>query len=169
LFELIGRVQALNDKKDLIVALLTKLEKPITDELSRPQGQMPISLVVVVDTRTGDVGTSLFPLVKPIAPDDRSGVPDKLVFSKSGSNVTLPRLTGDKIPKDGAAITVAPNSFDRACPSPIKGQIGQLMTSMNSLIDDIQGQKGDDSIGLDAKPGVSDLAAKLADSLNKVN
>jgi hypothetical protein len=169
LFELINRVQALNDKKDLIVALLTKLEKPITEELSRPQGQMPISLVVVVDKNTGDVGTSIFPLVKPIAPDDKAGVPSQLLFSKGGNNITLPRLTGDKIPKDGAAITVAPNSFDRACPSPVKGQITQLMTSMNSLIDDIQGQKGDDSIGLDAKPGVSELAGRLADALNKVN
>ena len=54
-------------------------------------------------------------------------------------------------------------------PEPRKGPIAQLMTSMNSLIDDIQGQKGDDSIGLDAKPGLSELASKLADSLNKVN
>ena len=62
-----------------------------------------------------------------------------------------------------------PTSFDKVCPSPVKGQITQLMSSMNSLIDDIQGQKGDDSIGLDAKPGLSDLAGRLADSLNKVN
>jgi hypothetical protein len=64
---------------------------------------------------------------------------------------------------------VSPTSFDKVCPSPLKGSIAQLMTSMNSLIDDIQGQKGDDSIGLDAKPGLSDQAAKLAESLNKVN
>ncbi len=170
LFEFINRVQALNDKKDLIVALLNKLQKPIESELARPANAgLPISLVVVVDKNTSEVGTSLFPLVTPIAPDDKAGVPDKLTFSKGGSNVQLPRLTGEKIPATGAAITVAPNSFDRACPSPVKGQMAQMMTSMNSLIDDIQGQKGDESVGLDAKPGISELANKLADALNKVN
>jgi hypothetical protein len=44
---------------------------------------------------------------------------------------------------------------------------------MNSLIDDIQGQKATDatadSMPQDAKPGLSDTAAKLADALSKVN
>jgi hypothetical protein len=171
LFEFINRVQALNDKKDLIVALLNKLQKPISDELARPAGQMPISLIAIVDKNTGDMGTFLAPLVTPIAPDSKEGVPDKLTFTnpRGGGNATLPRLTGDKVPKDGAAITVVPTSFDRVCPSPVKGHITQLMTSMNSLIDDISGQKGDDSVGLDAKPGLSDQSEKLADALNKVN
>jgi hypothetical protein len=169
LFDFITRVQALNDKKDLIVALLNKLQKPITEELSR-QGS-PITLVAIVDKSSGDMGTFLASLVTPINPEDKAGVPDKLTFTnpRGGGNATLPRLTGDKIPPTGAALTVLPNTFDKVCPSPVKGQITQLMASMNSLIDDIQGQKGDDSVGLDAKPGVSDLASKLADSLNKVN
>lgn len=171
LFDFITRVQALNDKKDLIVALLTKLQKPITDELARPAGQSPIALVAIVDKNSGDMGTFLASLVNPIMPDDKNGVPDKLTFTnpRGGGNATLPRLTGEKIPKDGAVMTVVPNSFDKVCPSPVKGQITQMMASMNSLIDDIQGQKGDDSIGLDAKPGLSDVAGRLADSLNKVN
>jgi hypothetical protein len=171
LFEFINRVQAVNDKKDLIVALLNKLQKPITEELSRPAGQSPITLVAIVDKNTSDMGIFLGGLVTPIAPDDKNGVPDKLVFGnpKGGGNATLPRLTGDKIPKDGAAVPVNPSSFDKVCPSPVKGQITQLLASMNSLVDDIQGQKGDDSIGLDAKPGLSDLSAKLAESLSKVN
>jgi hypothetical protein len=171
LFEFINRVQALNDKKDLIVALLNKLQKPITDELARPAGQMSISLIAIVDKNTGEMGTFLAPLVTPIAPDSKEGVPDKLTFTnpRGGGNATLPRLKDDKVPKDGAAITVVPTSFDRVCPSPVKGQITQLMSSMNSLIDDINGQKGDDSVGLDAKPGLSDQAAKLSDALTKVN
>jgi hypothetical protein len=42
---------------------------------------------------------------------------------------------------------------------------------MNSLVDDIQGQKGSDSgdIVTDSKPGLSETAAKLADQLSKVN
>jgi hypothetical protein len=172
LFDFITRVQALNDKKDLIVALLNKLEKPISDELSRPAGQEPISLVVIVDRDTPGGGTRLAPLVNPIMPGDKNGVPDKLLFSNplGSGNVQLPRLTSDKIPKDGAAIPVVPTSFDKVCPSLAKGQIAQLLSSMNSLIDDIQGQKGGDSdIVTDAKPGLSDMAAKLADSLNKVH
>ncbi|MGD0528561.1 MAG: hypothetical protein ABSE49_25730 [Polyangiaceae bacterium] len=170
LFDFINRVEALNSKKDLIVALLNKLQKPISEELARPAGQLPLTLVAIVDKSTGDLGTLLAPLVTPIAPDDKNGVPDKLTFTNpKGGNTTWPRFTGDKIPKDGAVMPVSPTSFDKVCPSPLKGSIAQLMTSMNSLIDDIQGQKGDDSIGLDAKPGLSDQAAKLAESLNKVN
>ena len=171
LFEFINRVQALNDKKDLIVALLNKLQKPITEELARPAGQSPITLVAIVDKNTTDMGVFLGGLVTPIAPDDKGGIPDKLTFAnpRGGGNVVLPRLTSDKIPKDGAAVPVNPSSFDKVCPSPVKGQITQLLASMNSLVDDIQGQKGDDSIGLDAKPGLSDMSAKLSESLTKVN
>jgi hypothetical protein len=169
LFAFINRVQALNDKKDLIVALLTKLQKPMTEEMAHP-GQKPLSLVVILDKSVGDMGTLLAPLVTPILPDDKQGVPDKLTFTNpKGGNTTWPRFTGDKIPKDGAVLPVVPTSFERVCPSQTKGQITQLMTSMNSLIDDINGQKGDDSVGLDAKPGLSDQAAKIADALNKVN
>lgn len=172
LFDFITRVQALNDKKELIEALLNKLQKPITDELSRPAGQEPISLVVVVDKDSAGGGTRLAALVNPIMPGDKGGVPDKLLFSNplGSGNVQLPRLTSDKIPKDGAAIPVVPTSFDKVCPSLAKGQIAQLLSSMNSLVEDIQGQKGGDSdIVTDAKPGLSDTAAKLADSLNKVH
>jgi len=142
----------------------------LLEELARPAGQLPLTLVAIVDKSTGDLGTLLAPLVTPIAPDDKNGVPDKLTFTNpKGGNTTWPRFTGDKIPKDGAVMPVSPTSFDKVCPSPLKGSIAQLMSSMNSLVDDIQGQKGDDSIGLDAKPGLSEMASKLADSLSKVN
>jgi len=169
LFEFINRVQALNDKKDLIVALLNKLQKPMTEEMAHP-GQKPLTLVAILDKSAGDMGTIIAPLVTPIQPDDKAGVPDKLTFTNpKGGNTTWPRFTGDKVPKDGAVLPIVPTSFERVCPSQNKGHITQLMTSMNSLIDDISGQKGDDSIGLDAKPGLSDQSAKLADALNKVN
>jgi hypothetical protein len=169
LFDFITRVQALNDKKDLIVNLLTHLQKPITEELGRPAGQLPISFAVIVDKDTPNMGAFLTPLVTPIAPDDKNGVPSELTLMnpRGGSNVKLPRLTSDKIPKDGAGVTIVPNTFDKACPNATHGQIAQLMTSMNSLIDDIQGQKGDETT--EPKPGLSESAGKLADQLNKVN
>jgi hypothetical protein len=171
LFEFITRVQMLNDKKDLIVSLLNKLQGPMKDELAHP-GQYSLTMVAVVDSTVGDRGTSLFQLTKPISPEEKGGVPDKLTFTKDGKNVTLGRLTGDKIPKEGAAIAVVPTSFDRVCTTPalaLKGQKLQLVASMNSLLGDIDGQKADEASGADAKPGVGEQASRIADQLNKVN
>jgi hypothetical protein len=173
LFDFITRVQGLNDKKDLVVGLLSKLQKPITEELSRPAGQLPISQVVIVDKDTPNMGAFLAVLSTPIAPDDKNGVPNELQFvnPRGGGNVKLPRLKDDKIPKDGAAVTIVPNTFEKLCPSATHGQIAQLVSAMNSLVDDIQGQKGQE--GGDAvtetKAGLADTAAKLSDQLNKVN
>jgi len=174
LFDFITRVQALNDKKALVVALLNKLQKPITEELSRPAGQLPISYVVVLDQNTGSSGAFLAPLATPIAPDDKNGVPNELTFinPRGSGNVKLPRLASmDKVPKDGAAVTVVPNTFEKVCPSATRGQIAQLMSSMNLLIEDIQGQAaaaGGDVI-TESKAGLEEQAGKLSDALNKVN
>jgi hypothetical protein len=41
---------------------------------------------------------------------------------------------------------------------------------MNSLIDDVEGQKSDNSdVITESKPGLDEMAAKLADQLSKVN
>jgi len=172
LFDFITRVQTLNDRKDLVIALLNKLQKPISEELSRPAGQLPISYVVVVDKDTTASGAFLAALATPIAPDDKNGVPDNLTFlnPRGSGNVKLPRLTAmDKIPPTGAAITVVPNTFEKVCPSTTRGQIAQLMSSMNSLVDEVEGQKGTSDGIQEGKPGLSEMAAKLAESLNKVN
>jgi len=170
LFDFITRVQSLNDKRELVVALLNKLQKPITEELARPPGQLPIGYVVVVDRDTGAGGTRIASLVTPIAPDDKGGVPNELLFQNplGSGNVKLPRLTGDKIPKDGAAIPVVPTSYEKVCPSKERGQVAQLVSAMNSLVNDIATQPGDSSIVQDSKPGLSEMASKLADQLNKV-
>jgi hypothetical protein len=170
LFDFITRVQTLNDRKDLVIALLNKLQKPITEELSRPAGQLPISYVVVVDKDTTSSGAFLAALATPIAPDDKNGVPDNLTFlnPRGSGNVKLPRLASlDKIPPTGAAITVVPNTFEKVCPSATRGQIAQLVSSMNSLVDEVEGQKGGEGIQ-ESKPGLSEMAAKLSESLNKV-
>jgi hypothetical protein len=172
LFDFITRVQSLNDRKALVIALLNKLQKPITEELTRPAGQLPISYVVVLDQNIGASGGFLAPLATPIAPDDKAGVPNELTFvnPRGSGNVKLPRLESDKIPKDGAAVTVVPNTFEKVCPSATRGQIAQLMSSMNSLIDDIEGQKpeaGGDVV-TETKAGLAETASKLADALSKV-
>ncbi len=170
LVDFITRVQAFNDKKDLVVSLLSRLQKPIAEELALPPGESPIRYVVLFDDTVDTGGTLILPLVKPILPDDKNGVPNTLKFvNPKGSNSELPRLTDTKkIPKDGAVIPIVPPSFDKVCPSVAKGQISQLLVTMNGLVDDIQGQKAADA-SEDAKPGLSDLAQKLSDDLGKVN
>ncbi|MGO9838486.1 MAG: hypothetical protein ACLP1X_30260 [Polyangiaceae bacterium] len=173
LFDFITRVQALNDKKDLIIGLLTKLQKPVTEELSRPAGQLPISYVVILDKDTSNMGVFLAPLATPIAPDSKDGVPNELTFvnPRGSGNVKLPRLQSDKIPKDGAVATIVPNTFEKVCPAATHGQIAQLVSSMNSLIDDIQGQKGQEGgdAVTESKAGLAEVAGKLAEQLSKVN
>jgi hypothetical protein len=171
LFDFITRVQTLNDRKDLVIALLNKLQKPITDELTRPAGQLPISYVVIVDKDTAASGAFLAPLATPIAPDDKNGVPNELTFlnPRGSSNVKLPRLDGDKIPATGAAVTIVPNTFEKVCPSATRGQIAQLVSSMNSLVDEVAGQKGGGEAITESKPGLSEMAGRLAEDLNKVN
>jgi hypothetical protein len=119
------------------------------------------------------MGAFLAPLATPIVPDDKSGVPNELTFvnPRSSGNVKLPRLQGDKIPREGAAVTIVPNTFEKVCPSKERGQIAQLVSSMNSVTDEIEGQKsppGGDVI-TETKAGLGEIAAKLADQLNKVN
>jgi hypothetical protein len=173
LFDFITRVQSLNDKRELVTALLNKLQKPITEELGRPAGQLPISYVAILDKDTGNMGAFLAPLATPIAPDDKNGVPSELTFinPRASGNVKLPRLQGEKIPKDGAAVTIVPNTFDKLCPVKTHGQIAQLMTSMNSLIGDIEGQKASEGgdVITETKAGLAETAGKIADALNKVN
>ncbi len=169
LFDFITRVQSLNDKKDVVIGLLNKLQKPITEELARG-GQLPISQVVIVDKDTGGSGASLALLVTPISPDDKNGVPNDLTFMnpRGSGNVKLPRLEGDKIPPGGAAVTIVPSTFEKMCPAATHGQIVQLVSAMNSLANDVEGVKSEGEIQ-EGKAGLSETAAKLQEQLVKVN
>lgn len=170
LFDFITRITALNDRKMLVVALLSKLQKPITEELKRG-GQMPVQYVLIVDKDTPGSGGFMASLAAPIEPG--SAVPNDLTFlnPRGSGNVKLPRLNADKIPKEGAAITIVPNTFEKVCPSKQRGQIAQMVSSINSLIGEIEGQKAgpQEDVITETKPGLGEVALKLADSLNKVN
>jgi hypothetical protein len=125
----------------------------------------------VVDKDTSSMGGFLAPLAVPIGPE--SGAPNEFTFinPRGSGNVKLPRLSGEKIPKDGAAVPIVPNTFEKVCPSKEHGQIAQLVSSMNSLAGEIAGQKpseGGDVI-TETKAGLGEVALKIADSLNKVN
>jgi hypothetical protein len=169
LFDFITRVQSLNDKKELVVALLNKLQKPITEELSRPPGQLPIQYAVVVDKETPNSGAFLAALTAPLSPE--TGVPNDLTFTnpRGGGNAKLPRLTGDKIPRDGAAITIVPATFESVCPSKQRGQEAQLVSTIRGLSTDIGGQRAaEGDVVTESKPGLEEAAAKLAERLGKI-
>jgi hypothetical protein len=176
LMDFITRVQALNNKKDLVVSLLssTKLKDAITQDLaiSAAGKGSPVTLVAVVDKDTPGGACRVASLTVPIKPDDQLPKTLKFLNPINGTNAELPLLTDPKIPPSGALIPIVPTSFDKVCPSPAKGAETQLLSSMNSLIDDIAGQKGSDDPNnpiTEPKPGLSDSAAKLIDSLSKVN
>ncbi len=175
LMDFITRVAALNNKKDLVVSLLSspKLKDAITADLAiaaAGKGE-PVTLVAVVDKDTPGGACRIAALNTPIKPDDQLGKTLKFLNPINGTNAELPLLADPKIPASGAVIPIVPTSFDKVCPSPAKGAESQLLSSMNSLIDDIQGEKVDPNsqIVQDSKPGLSDTAAKLADALSKVN
>ncbi len=176
LMDFMTRVQALNNKKDLVVSLLssTKLKDAITQDLaiSAAGKGSAVTLVAVVDKDTPGGACRVASLTVPIKPDDQLPKTLKFLNPINGSNAELPLLTDPKIPPSGALIPIVPTSFDKVCPSPAKGAETQLLSSMNSLIDDIAGQKGTDDPNnpiTEPKPGLSDSAAKLIDSLSKVN
>ncbi len=175
LMDFITRVQSFNNKKDLVVALLNspKLKDSITQDLAIAAAGKgsPVTVVAVVDKDTPGGAGRVALLSTPIKPDDALPKTLKFINPINGSNAELPLLGDPKIPATGAVIPIVPTSFDKVCPSPAKGAETQLLSSMNSLIDDIQGQKGSDTgdYVTDAKPGLSDTAAKLIDSLNKIN
>ena len=55
------------------------------------------------------------------------------------------------------------------CPSATRGQIAQLVSSLNSLVDEVAGQKSGGEAITESKPGLSEIAGKLAEELTKVN
>jgi hypothetical protein len=83
--------------------------------------------------------------------------------------VKLPRLNSDRVPKDGAAITIVPSTFEKVCPSKQRGQFAQLGSTIMSLVGDIEGQKAVEGEAVsEPKPGLEESAAKLAERLNKI-
>jgi hypothetical protein len=166
LVEFIQSVQALNDRKLLVQGLLTRLEKPITEQLSGA-GSQSITLMVV---GTKDGSAFLAPLKEPIPIKDGSvNLPNKLVFNDQGGNTEIPRYSGGDIGK-GGGFAVTPASFNKVCPSETQGQMAQLGAQLGGILRDIQGEKaaaGGDVV-TEEKPGLLDRADTLASSLRKV-
>lgn len=173
LFEFITAVQSLNDRKELVQGLLARLEKPLTEQFAAPPGQQNVQFVVILDKDpVGNPTGILAPLSKPISfVPPKVDLPKEFAFSDTlhGGNKSLPQGQfgkGDTL-KAPSAVYVLPKTFEAVCPSEEKGQVAQLGAQLSGVVEDIRGEGGpkNQDIVRDTKPGLIELAVKLADGL----
>jgi hypothetical protein len=176
LVEFITGVQALNEHKNAVKNLLTKLEKPLTEQFAAQQsGQRSIQHVVLLGGPTGkDPGGNYVANIALLSPPitftgDKPDVPADFKAVFSGQNVGVPRFKGGAI-GEPAAIYVTPGSFNAVCPSETKSAAAQLAVKLNELIHDIRGDKVDPNAALvdDTKPGLLERADTLSKALEKI-
>ncbi len=169
LIEYISGVQATNDRKNALIGLLSKLQKPMTEQLNDAAANKPpkVSFVVLLnkDSAKNPFGV-LAPLKTPI--DLSAAMPAEFTATDplSKANVTAPKFT--TLDKPGAAYVV-PKSIEAACPSETAGQLGQLVSQLTRLINDVRGEAvpGGEAL-VEPKPGLLERADRLIVNLNKV-
>ncbi len=171
----ITEVQTLNDRKAVVKGLLTKLQKPLSEQLNAPQGQTTIAQVVVIDKDPlGNVSALLAPLATPITfVPPKLDLPGKFTFANpiGSGNAELPAYKAGDISKNPGAIYVAPKTFDKVCPSETSSQTAQLAAQIGNVLRDIRGEQQaqqTDIIVNDEKPGLLQRADKLIAGLGKV-
>jgi hypothetical protein len=176
LVEFITAVQSVNDRKLVVIGLLSRLKEPIKAQLAVPPGQQRVSYVLAVDKDpSGNVAGFLSPLTKPIDVTAQNIKLDAtFTFANPGGsgNTSLPRYTGGDIATKPAAIYVVPKTFETVCPSAKAGQITQLGAQIGEFLRTIRGEgqggAGADDVVQDSKPGLLERADKLMDQLNKI-
>jgi hypothetical protein len=172
LLEFITQVQSLNDRKDAVTGLLTKLKGPITDQLAHA-GQQTVSFVVVGDRDpSGNAVAYIAPLVTPIpVTPPQITLPNSLTFINplAQGNADAPPFKSGDITSNHQAMYVAPKTFDTVCPNEAAGQSKQLAAQIAGVIHDIKGDAVQQDVVTDAKPGLLDQASKLIDGLGKVS
>jgi hypothetical protein len=170
LIEYITGVQATNDRKNALMSLLARLQKPMTEQLAAAAANKAPSVSFVVllnkDGAKNPYGV-LAPLQKPI--ELSANMPAEFTATDpiTKANVTAPKFT--TLDKPGAAYVV-PKSIEAACPSETAGQIGQLVGQLTKLINDVRGEgtgPGEAEIR-EPKPGLLERADRLVTNLNKV-
>jgi len=173
LIEFITAVQTLNDRKNATVNLLSRLQKPITDNFNAGQ-KINVSYVVLVGGPKDPAGNPfgvLAPLTKPIevADPQRLSLPAELEATNplTGGNTKAPAYKGGPLDKP-AAMYVIPKSVNAACPSETTGQVAQLGGQLSHLVNDIRGENPVPGEVQEPKPGLLERADKLIAALNKV-
>jgi hypothetical protein len=176
LIEYITSVQTVNDRKSAIATLLTKLQKPISEQLAAGQKPPSVRYVVLLGGPKDPAGNPfavLAPLTKPIEVTNPQQLQLPAEFTATNpitnANVTAPKYSAGNLDKP-AGVYVVPKSMDAACPSETVGQMAQLGSQLSRLITDIRGEQaapGGDVV-TESKPGLLERADKLVTALNRV-
>ena len=168
-------VQDVNDKKDALVRVLTRLQKPLTERLANATaGKSNVSHVVVLGEKdpSGNQVAILAPLVTPlVATQGKVDAPKDFTFVdfNSKKNVSLERYQGGALTKP-AAVYIVPKSLDASFPNEASSGASQIGAQLSGFIRDIKGDDmgGADAIVNDNKPGLLEKATKLETALRNV-
>jgi hypothetical protein len=169
LIEYISAIQATNDRKNALVGLLGRVQKPLSEQMKDPNKAPSVQYVVLLkrDSARNPYGV-LAPLQKPIELSASMPETFEAVDVTAGrQNVSAPKFTS--LDKPGAAYVV-PKSIEAACPSELSGQVGQVVGQLARLLTDIRGEGGGQAgeALVEPKPGLLDRADRLVTNLNKV-
>ncbi len=176
LFDFVAHVSALNDHKTALKNLLSKLKKPLTDQLAaNASGTHAISHIVLLGGPTGRDGKdgnfvgTLGVLSPPITftGDTPTFPKDEFAVVVGGRNTTVPRYKAGTL-AEPSAVYVTPSSFEAACPSDTKSQSAQLSFKLGDLITEIKGEEQAEGMTNDQKAGLIDQADKLMKALEKI-
>jgi hypothetical protein len=174
LFTFVTDVTALNEHKTAIKNLLTKLEKPITEQIAASSsGQHSIQYVVLLGGSSskdsaGNYTANIAQLNPPISfTGDNPTVPNDVKANFAGQNVGVTKYKGGPI-NEPSAIYVTPGSYDAVCPAETKSAMAQLAIKIGDLITEIRGQPKNPDVIEDSKPGLLEQADTLSKGLEKV-
>lgn len=168
-------VEAINEKKDVVSRMLTRLQKPLTERLQNAvAGKVTVSHVVVLGEKDpgGNQMAFLSQLSAPISLEKgKFDMPKEFAFIDpiTKKNTSLEKYTGGPITKP-AAVYVVPKSIEGSFPNEASSGASQLGAQLSGLIADI---KGDDmgnteAVTNDAKQGLLEKATKLEAQLRAV-
>lgn len=175
LIEYITQVQTLNDRRTAIIGLLSRLQKPITEQLSAGQ-KTKIQYAVFFGTQ--DPSKNPFAMLAPLTQPIEAASPTAItlpaefvaVDPTTRQNIKAPKYTTGGLDKP-SAVYVLPKSFEAACPSETAGAIAQLGSQLSRVLTDIRGEQaapGGDVV-TESKPGLVERADKLVKGLEGVH
>ena len=176
LFDFVTSVQALNDHKTAVKNLLTKLEKPLTEQIAASTaGTVTVQFMVLVGGPTGrDPSNNYYGILSPIIPPivvskEKIEIPAELKGNVSGQGVGVSKYTGGDL-KNPAALYLAPGSIEASFPSDTKSAAAQLGIKLSDLIHELRGDEApkDDQMVSETKAGLIERGTKLSKGLEKV-
>lgn len=173
LISYVTAVQDLNDKKDLIARLLSKLQKPIKEQIAA-NGKVTIGHVVLLGRKddSGNPMGLLAPLQTPITvTPPKFDMPAEFTFTDpiSKGNAKIDRFKSGNIDKP-AAIYILPKSIETTFPSELTSAKAQLIVQIAGFIKDIKGEAaaGGDQVQ-DTKPGLLERSDQLIKALEETS